>query len=244
MFLQIVHPFAYKISGEDHRDAIRKFIKIKHHLGLESMIYKDQIANNYFEAQFKYYMNDGRKRVGIDYYPAPTALISKLNLPPMSAPVKALIESSIARENANRSKSFFPSQLLPQPGVINTGPGLAVPSRLSPLLSDSRMWPTGPLLSPTGPMLSPAHVMSPIGPLLSPARVMSPMMAPAMVSSRHGIVASVPMKAEMKEIVSPGRIYAGAGNDHVVGRFLSLSPATDEPTNKTLENAGVLKTTI
>lgn len=79
MLFQVVHPLVMTIDGDSVKSAIKNFIKLKHGLNLSKIILADQ--NNYYEAVFDYYNHQGRDKVGIDYYPASSAIITSLGLP-------------------------------------------------------------------------------------------------------------------------------------------------------------------
>ena len=64
---QVIQPFQYSISADTVNDAIKSFAKIHRNLNLSQIIITDQ--TNHYEAKFKYFMEDGRNKVGIDAYP-------------------------------------------------------------------------------------------------------------------------------------------------------------------------------
>ena len=64
---QVVQPFVYSISANTVNEAIKNFVKIHHNLNLNNIIITDQ-KNNY-EANLRYFVEDGRNRVGINTFP-------------------------------------------------------------------------------------------------------------------------------------------------------------------------------
>lgn len=67
MKIQIVSPIVSDIYGDSYKDAIKNFVKINHNMKLNNIIFKDQA--DHYKANLKYYMEDGRNKVGIDMYP-------------------------------------------------------------------------------------------------------------------------------------------------------------------------------
>ena len=76
---QIVHPIVTTINGDSFKEAIKNFVKLNHRLNLNEMIITDQ--NNYYTATWKKIKHDGRNKVGIDYYPTPSTVITSLGFP-------------------------------------------------------------------------------------------------------------------------------------------------------------------
>ena len=64
---QVVQPFQYAISADTVNEAIKNFVKIHRNLNLNQIIITDQ--TNHWEAKMKYFIEDGRNRVGINAYP-------------------------------------------------------------------------------------------------------------------------------------------------------------------------------
>ena len=64
---QVVQPFQYLVSADTVNDAIKNFVKIHRDLNISNIIITDQ--RNHYEARFKYFLEDGRNKVGINYYP-------------------------------------------------------------------------------------------------------------------------------------------------------------------------------
>lgn len=64
---QVVQPFSYQISGDSLKSAIKSFVKTHRDLNLASIIIADQ--NKHIEARFKYFLEDGRNKIGINTYP-------------------------------------------------------------------------------------------------------------------------------------------------------------------------------
>ncbi len=64
---QVVQPFFYSLSANTVNEAIKNFVKIHHDLNLNNIIITDQ--TNHYKANFKYFLEDGRNRVGINTYP-------------------------------------------------------------------------------------------------------------------------------------------------------------------------------
>ena len=64
---QVIQPFLYNISGNTLNEAIKNFVKIHHDLNLQNIIIADQ--NTHYQANLRYFYEDGRNRVGINTYP-------------------------------------------------------------------------------------------------------------------------------------------------------------------------------
>ena len=64
---QVVHPFQYAISADNVNQAIKNFVKIHRDLNIANIIITDQ--NKHYEAKFKYFLEDGRNKVGINAFP-------------------------------------------------------------------------------------------------------------------------------------------------------------------------------
>ena len=64
---QVVQPFTYSLSANTVNDAIKQFVKIHHNLNLNKIIITDQQHN--YESKLRYFIEDGRNRVGINTYP-------------------------------------------------------------------------------------------------------------------------------------------------------------------------------
>ena len=64
---QVVQPFFYEVSANTVNEAIKNFVKIHHNLNLANIIITDQ--KNHYEANMKYFIEDGRNRVGINVNP-------------------------------------------------------------------------------------------------------------------------------------------------------------------------------
>ena len=159
---QIVHPIVTTINGNSFKEAIKNFVKLNHRLNLNEIILTDQ--NNYYTATWKKIINDGRNRVGIDFYPTPSNVIASFGFPTLGLPVSNVI---------------IPSGPIVGPGH-DIGPVVGqVVSPLSPMLpltpvitnrdntriatSNTVMASTNPLLSPLSPsLLSPSLSISPI----------------------------------------------------------------------------------
>ncbi len=71
-YYQVIQPFTYQLNANSMNEAIKNFVKIHHSLNLQNIIISDQ-QNNY-QANFKYFTQDGRNRVGINTYPYSQAI--------------------------------------------------------------------------------------------------------------------------------------------------------------------------
>lgn len=67
MLYQVVQPFFYEISADSVNNAIKNFVKIHHDLNVAKIIITDQ--TNHYSANMKYFIEDGRNRVGINVFP-------------------------------------------------------------------------------------------------------------------------------------------------------------------------------
>ena len=68
----VVYPFFMEIDGDSYKEAIKNFVKINYTMNLHKIIVRDRY-NNYHQAKFNYYKDEGNKKnkVGIDIYPMP-----------------------------------------------------------------------------------------------------------------------------------------------------------------------------
>ena len=87
MIYQVVSPFVTTIDGNSFQEAIKRLVKLKRDVSLTDIIIKDQ--QNHWKAQVKYYMQDGRNKVGINMFPInysqPMPLvINDTYIPPLS----------------------------------------------------------------------------------------------------------------------------------------------------------------
>ena len=73
MNFNIIHPFVKVINGDSISEAIKTYVKFNYDINLTNLIIQDQ--EKYFNTKIKYYMHDGRNKVGIDIYPTNPLLI-------------------------------------------------------------------------------------------------------------------------------------------------------------------------
>lgn len=64
---QVVQPFFYPISADTVNEAIKNFVKIHNDINVANLIITDQ--KNHYQAKFKYFLEDGRNKVGINVNP-------------------------------------------------------------------------------------------------------------------------------------------------------------------------------
>lgn len=67
---QIVYPVRYDIYGNSFKEAVKNYVKLKHNYDINKIIIADQ-SNHAYEAKLRYYMENQRNKVGIDFYPYP-----------------------------------------------------------------------------------------------------------------------------------------------------------------------------
>jgi len=150
---QVVHPIVSTINGDSLKEAIKNFVKLNHRLNLNQIILTDQ--SNYYTATWKKFKHDTRNRVGIDYYPTPSTIITSLGFPSLGLPVSNLI---------------VPSGPIVGPGH-DVGPIVGqVVSPLSPVLpmtpiitnhDNTRIATRNTVMASTDPLLSPSLIASP-----------------------------------------------------------------------------------
>ena len=70
MLFNIVSPIVMEINGDDYKDAVKSFVKMNYAMNLHRIIFHYQY-NHYRRADFNYYKQDRKKKVGIDIYPVP-----------------------------------------------------------------------------------------------------------------------------------------------------------------------------
>jgi len=187
MIFQVVHPFVMTINGDSLKTAVKNFIKLKHGLNLSKIILADQ--NRYYEAVFNYYNHSGRSKVGIDYYPASSTIISSLDLP--TIPVMGAV--GVSTVGVPSADVILPSGPLVGPG-FDIGPTVGkvitpVASVVSPIVSPVR--PVRPVVTDgkslvatdravaitsgaTASVASMGHVTNPLS-LLSPMSPLAPL---------------------------------------------------------------------
>ncbi len=155
---QIVHPIVTTIDGSSFKEAIKNFVKLNHRLNLNEIILIDQ--NNYYTATWKKFKHDGRNKVGIDYYPTPSTIITNLGFPALGVPTLGVPTSNI----------IVPTGPIVGPGH-DIGPVVGqVISPLSPVLpltpvitnhDNTRIATSNTVMASTDPLLSPSLVVSP-----------------------------------------------------------------------------------
>jgi hypothetical protein len=64
---QIVSPFTETIYGDSFKEAVKNYLKLNRNLNINHMILSDM--NQRVRANFKYFNQDGRNKVGINMYP-------------------------------------------------------------------------------------------------------------------------------------------------------------------------------
>ena len=69
MNYRIVQPFLIDITGNTYKEAVKNFIKINQNLNLNSLIFKDQNDSRYYQALVRYYTENNKNKVGINFYP-------------------------------------------------------------------------------------------------------------------------------------------------------------------------------
>lgn len=62
-------PIIYSIDGDTFNEGVKNFVKLHYNLSLMNLIISDQ--QRHYKANMKYYKKDGKRKVGIDYYPVP-----------------------------------------------------------------------------------------------------------------------------------------------------------------------------
>ena len=73
MQFNIIYPFTQIINGDTLNDAIKTFVKLNYDINLTKLIIQDQ--NKYYNTKIKYYINDGRNKIGINMYPTTKYLL-------------------------------------------------------------------------------------------------------------------------------------------------------------------------
>lgn len=64
---QVISPVVMAIDGNTFKDAVKRFVKLNYNLNLSNIIITDQ--SRHMRANFNYFRQDGRNRVGINMYP-------------------------------------------------------------------------------------------------------------------------------------------------------------------------------
>jgi hypothetical protein len=67
---QIVYPVRYDIYGDSFKEAVKNYVKLQQNYDMNKLIIADQ-SNHAYEAKLRYYMENQRNKVGIDFYPYP-----------------------------------------------------------------------------------------------------------------------------------------------------------------------------
>tara|TARA_B100001093_G_C26769419_1_gene989367 strand:- start:1199 stop:1480 length:282 start_codon:yes stop_codon:yes gene_type:complete len=69
----VVSPIVTTVNATSLHSAIKLFAKTYRNMNINSMIIKDQ--NRHYKTKLRYYTNDGRNKVGINYYPLPLTYV-------------------------------------------------------------------------------------------------------------------------------------------------------------------------
>ena len=163
---QIVHPIVTTINGDSFKEAIKNFVKLNHRLNLNEMIITDQ--NNYYTATWKKIKHDGRNKVGIDYYPTPSTVITSLGFPTLGLglglPVSNVIVPDGPIVGPGHDVGPIVGQVVsPLSPVLPVTPVITNRDNTRIATSNTVMASTDPLLSPLSPsLLSPTLSISPI----------------------------------------------------------------------------------
>jgi hypothetical protein len=67
MQFNIIYPFTQIINGDTLNEAIKTFVKLNYDINLTKLIIQDQ--NKYYDTKIKYYVHDGRNKIGINMFP-------------------------------------------------------------------------------------------------------------------------------------------------------------------------------
>ena len=161
---QIVHPIVTTINGDSFKEAIKNFVKLNHRLNLNEMIITDQ--NNYYTATWKKIKHDGRNKVGIDYYPTPSTVITSLGFPTLGLglPVSNVIVPDGPIVGPGHDVGPIVGQVVsPLSPVLPVTPVITNRDNTRIATSNTVMASTDPLLSPLSPsLLSPTLSISPL----------------------------------------------------------------------------------
>ena len=195
MIFQVVHPFVMTINGDSLKTAVKNFIKLKHGLNLSKIILADQ--NRYYEAAFDYYKHNGRNKVGIDYTPASSTIITSLGLP--TIPVMGAMGP-----------------------MGHMGP-MGAMGAMGPMGVSAIGVPTADVMVPTGPLVGPGYDIGPtVGQVITPvASVISPIVTPVrpIVTDGNGLVAT-----ERAVAVTSGATASVASIGPITNPLSILSP--------------------
>ena len=115
MNFNIIHPFVKVINGDSISEAIKTYVKFNYDINVTNLIIQDQ--EKYFNTKIKYYMHDGRNKVGIDIYPTNPLLI----------------QPGIVVQQ--------PGIVVQQPGIVVQQPGIVV----QPNIINSQLMPSNKL---------------------------------------------------------------------------------------------------
>ena len=74
MNFNIIHPFIKIINGESLSEAIKTYVKFNYDINLTKLIIQDN--DKYYNTKIKYYIHDGRNKVGINIFPTNSLLIN------------------------------------------------------------------------------------------------------------------------------------------------------------------------
>jgi hypothetical protein len=107
---QIVYPVRYDIYGDSFKEAVKNYVKLKHDYDINKIIIADQ-SNHAYEAKLRYYMENQKNKVGIDFYPFPYN-----NIPLLVLPNTPLITTS----NTNSIVYSTPNALLAPSPIVTS----------------------------------------------------------------------------------------------------------------------------
>ena len=68
IYPNLINPFVYTVDMDDIHEAIKQYAKLNKYFDITELIATDQ--QKHWKAKLNYYLEDGRNKVGINYYPA------------------------------------------------------------------------------------------------------------------------------------------------------------------------------
>jgi len=212
---QIISPFVTTINGDDYKEAIKNYVKLNYNNNINTLIFKDH--QQHYEARLKYYNQDNKKKVGIDFYPYTNILVANNLKKPVVVPALGSVVSPTPMGPA-----IAPVIPAPVP-VITSAPVFASQSILT-----SNLVPNVFVNSPTPSIKA---VVSSNVPVVVNTPVSSPVPSvKAVVSSNVPVVVNTPVSSPTPSVTQllnnannnpyipkgPGQVFVTANNSSFV----------------------------
>lgn len=118
---QIVYPVVADIYGDSFKEAVKNYVKFKNDYDLNKIIITDRM-NNAYKIKLRYYMENEKNKVGMDFYPYPynnaAALIGNtlITAQPRNSPYISLntpLVNTVVNPIINQANPYGPNIVQP-----------------------------------------------------------------------------------------------------------------------------------